>query len=536
MNMWEKVKEQVKTFWVNSTRRTKAVLFGIIAILVALIVTISLLATKVDFVPLYANVSLEEVGQIKSELEERNIPYEISDNGTTINVPEEQRQAVLVDLAGLKIPSSGNIDYSFFSDNISWGITENEFNIIKLNAMQTELSNLIKGIDGIEDANVLINLPEESVFVSESEKDASVAIMLQTKYGHEFSDNQIEALYHLISRALPNLDEENISIIDQYSNTLSKTGNSGSGDLYTTQQNIKRDIEKDIQHRLQEMLSVMVGMDSVMVSVTADIDFKSEQRVEELVTPVDVDNIEGLPVSIETITEAYSGGQVPGGVVGTGDEDTTNYPAGIQGDDGEYELVKDTINYELNRIYKEIAESPYRVRDLGIQVVVDNVRTRDGETVEYLSQQEQSTVEEGIASILSSMITTSIDKEFGEIDPEQKISIVFQEFNDRQLAFSDQEGTAPGGIPNWVYYVGGAGIVLILLLLFLLFRRRSGNTDEVDEEEFTLDAGLLDEQEIPDIPTQPLSESEIKKQQLENMVKDHPEDFTKLLRSWISED
>lgn len=29
------------------------------------------------------------------------------------------------------------------------------------------------------------------------------------------------------------------------------------------------------------------------------------------------------------------------------------------------------INYEVNRIHKEIAESPYKVRDLGIQVMVE---------------------------------------------------------------------------------------------------------------------------------------------------------------------
>ncbi len=32
---------------------------------------------------------------------------------------------------------------------------------------------------------------------------------------------------------------------------------------------------------------------------------------------------------------------------------------------------KNKINYEVNRIHKEIAESPYKVRDLGIQVMVE---------------------------------------------------------------------------------------------------------------------------------------------------------------------
>src|SRR5699024_7840875 len=90
---------------------------------------------------------------------------------------------------------------------------------------------------------------------------------------------------------------------------------------------------------------------------------------------VDLENMEGLPVSIETIHETYSGKPGEGGVAGTGDEDVPGYQAADTDEDGDYELVKETINNEFNRIRKEIAESPYKDRDLGIQVAVDrNVR------------------------------------------------------------------------------------------------------------------------------------------------------------------
>src|SRR5699024_434805 len=108
------------------------------------------------YVPLYSNLSLNEVSQIKAELDDKNISYEITEGGTTIKVPEKQSNTLLVEFAGQGIPSSGNIDYSFFSENASWGITDNEFSMIKLGAMQTELANLIKSIEGITDANVML--------------------------------------------------------------------------------------------------------------------------------------------------------------------------------------------------------------------------------------------------------------------------------------------------------------------------------------------------------------------------------------------
>ena len=64
-------------------------------------------------------------------------------------------------LAAEGFPNSGMIDYSFFSENAGFGMTDNEFNMIKLASMQTELANLIKGIEGVKDAKVMITLPKK---------------------------------------------------------------------------------------------------------------------------------------------------------------------------------------------------------------------------------------------------------------------------------------------------------------------------------------------------------------------------------------
>ena len=42
--------------------------------------------------------------------------------------------------------------------------------------------------------------------------------------------------------------------------------------------------------------------------------------------------------------------------------------------------------------------------------------------------------------------------------------------------------------------------------------------------------------EIEDIADEKDSESTVRRKQLEKMAKDKPEDFAKLLRTWISED
>ncbi|WP_099158094.1 flagellar basal-body MS-ring/collar protein FliF [Virgibacillus ndiopensis] len=525
-------KESAKTFWTNRSKSQKGIFLGSIAIVVALIIGITFFTTNSSFVPLYNNLSLQEVGQIKTELDTRGVPYELQDGGTTITVPEEQVDTLLVDLAGQGIPNSGNIDYSFFSENASWGITDNEFSMIKLDAMQTELANLIKGVQGIENAKVMINMPKDPVFVSDAKQPGSASIVINTQPGYEFQGNQIDSLYHLVSKAVPNLPPENIVIMNQYFEYFdrnSENTNSSNQDAYTYQQTVKKDIEQDIKRRVQQMIGAMVGPENVVVSVTSDIDFTKENRTEEIVEPVDLENMEGVPVSIETVHETYSGNPPVGGVEGTAGEDITNYQATETGENGEYELVKETINNEYNRIRKEIVESPYKVRDLGIQVAVDSVKDKNGDEIQYLSGADQDAVRSGISSILNSVISTSIDKEYGEIQPEEKISIVFQEFSGE----TEFPNTTTPVIPLWMYIVGGLLLLAIIILVYLLIRKRKTEEDEEIVEETISSETTV---EVPEIGENQDSEAISRKKQLEKMAKDKPEDFAKLLRSWISED
>lgn len=530
-----KWKESFTAFWRNRSKQQMIYIGSAAGILIVIIgISFYMFSSNERFVPLYSNLSIQETSQIKAELDTRGVPYELKDSGTTITVPEDRVDTLLVELAGQGLPSSGNIDYSFFSENSSFGTTENEFNMMKLDAMQTELANLITSIDGIQSAEVMINLPEQTVFVGEDTGETTAAIVLETQPGYQFEEHQIRALYHLVSNAVPNLSKENIGIMNQYFEYYDLENNSQYAvqNAHDYQQTVKKEVERDVQRRLQQMLGAMVGLDNVIVSVTADIDFTQENRVEELVEPVDIENMEGLPVSLETIQESYTGDAGEGGVPGSGENDVTNYPGAVAGEDGDYEFDKEAINYEFNRIRKEIVESPYKIRDLGIQVAVDRVKEGDEENPQFLTQQEQNAVEEGISSILASILNTSIDTEDGdEVDPEDKFSIVFQEFSGNPIV----EEAESAAIPTWVYIVAGILFLLILVLVVLLIRnRRESDPVAVEVEEETPRREVT--QKVPDLPEQDESESVVRRKQLEKIAEEKPEDFAKLLRSWIGED
>ncbi|MFD1735812.1 flagellar basal-body MS-ring/collar protein FliF [Bacillus salitolerans] len=526
---------KIKDFWGNRSTAQKGMLIGSVILFFILIFAVVTMSSKVNFVPLYSNLSPRETGEIKAQLDGRGIQSQISDNGSTILVPEEVVNTLKVELAAEGYPNSGSIDYSFFSQNAGFGMTDNEFNVLKLEAMQTELSNLMKGIEGVQDAKVMINLPQESVWLTDDIQAASASIVLNTQAGYRFEPEQVQALYNLVSKSVPNLPTDNIVIMNQFFEyfDLKNENNAKHNDpttAFQTQHQIKQEVERDIQRQVQQMLGMMMGQDKVVVSVTADIDFTQENREENLVLPVDPENMEGIAVSVERITETFTGnGAAAGGIEGTGETDIVNYATGAEGGNGDYERIEERINNDVNRIRKEIVESPYKVRDIGIQVMVEPPTADDPASLPPQAIDE-------IEQILSTIIRTSIAKEAGQpqlTDEEiaTKVAVSVQPFNGKV----DFAAPTQAMIPLWAYIAGGALVIIILLLVFLLFRKKKKEEEEA-EAEAMLKESMAAAISVQDINDEREQESDIIRQQLEKLAKDKPGDFAKLLRSWIAEE
>src|SRR5690606_29180527 len=201
--------EKFKKDWREKTTKQNGTFIGSVLIFIIFIITLIYFVTYTPMVPLYSDLTPKETGSIKEALDARGVPSKIADDGTTILVPEDQVETLLVELAAEGIPKSGNIDYSFFSENVGLGMTDDEFNVMKLDAMQTELENLIENIEGIRKANVMINLPEPGIFVLDTNEEASASIVLTVAPGYHFTEQQIRALYPLVSKSIPNLPMDN---------------------------------------------------------------------------------------------------------------------------------------------------------------------------------------------------------------------------------------------------------------------------------------------------------------------------------------
>ncbi|PIC65637.1 flagellar M-ring protein FliF [Sporosarcina sp. P13] len=524
-----KLSTDIKVFWDSRSKNQKIIYIVTAASVLALALFLTVYLSKTTYVTLYSDVSPSEIGRIKEVLDGKGVMYKVEPGGTAISVPEKQLDNLRVSLAAEGFPNSGLIDYSFFSDNAGFGTTDNEFNMIKLAAMQTELANLIKGIEGVKDAKVMLSLPTEGIFVNDSATEASAAIMLKTNAGQHFTEQQIASLYNLVSKSLPNLSNDNIVIQNQYFEYFDlKDSGSSIGQSVTDQMSVKKTIERDIQRQVQMMLGTMMGQDKVVVSVTTDIDFKKEQRIENLVTPVDEENMQGIALSVQRITESFSGTNPAVGGTPEAEDPTDNRTTYVEGEsgNGDYERLEETINNEVNRIRKDIVESPYKIRNLGIQVMIEPPIAEDPTSLAPEVQQD-------VERILETIVRTTLDKEAaGELTDEllaEKIAVSVQPLKGKNVAFKDAKTV----IPWWIYAIGGVLVLAIVILVVLFLRKR--RKDAQLEEELEVEQQLQTVQ-VDDINLDQETEATERRKQLEKMAKDKPDEFAKLLRTWIAED
>jgi flagellar M-ring protein FliF len=518
-------KTQMSQYWKERSKKQKTLILGSIVGAFVFITILTVLISNDQYVPLYTGLSPEETGQVKSSLEAKGITYEITANGTSISVPEQQVDSLKVDLAAEGIPESGAINYSFFGENNGFGMTDKEFGVLERAAMQTELQNLIGSINGVKNSKVMINLPKENVWLTDEAQTASASVVLDLKPGYSLEQQQVNALYHLVSKSVPSLPIDNIVIMDQFFNYFEINDSeqaSSTLSVYEQHKEIKEDIEKDLQQNIQRMLGTMMGPEKVVVSVTTDIDFTKEKRKEELVEPVDPEKMEGIQMSVERIRESYSGsGAPPGGVAGTGEGDVPSYQA-TEGQAGDYERIEERINNEVNRIHKEIEEAPYEVRDIGIQVMVEPPVPDD---VNSLPAERLDDIERVLSSVVRTTISEDEPTELTDEEIQEKIVVSAQPFKGK-IEIPDPEPT----IPTWNYVVGGVLLLFIIILIIMLLRKKK--EPQMDEEYTPVHYQVED---VPDLQPQ-RSEESTRKQQLEKLAKDKPDEFAKLLRSWLSED
>jgi flagellar M-ring protein FliF len=309
---------------------------------VALGVTgLGLWVSQPQYTPLFSGLAASDASSIVDQLKTDGVPYQLTDGGGTIMVPQEKVYDERLKAASAGLPSSNAGGYSLLD---KMGVTSSEFqqSVTYKRAMEGELGSTISAMKGVKAASVRLAIPQDTVFVSEK-KDPTASVFVETQNGVTLSSDQVQAIVHLTSAAITGMKPTDVAVIDSSGTVLSAvgTGATGGADKQAS------DYETRVRTAVQAMLDKVVGPGNATVVVAADVSNQSAQRTEEtFTTPTNA------PSLSETSTkETYTGtGGAAAGVLGP---DNIAVPNGTANGNGSFNSQSSTKDNAVDKVTEQ---------------------------------------------------------------------------------------------------------------------------------------------------------------------------------------
>lgn len=306
----EKILRNFAEFFKSLDMAKRIGLIAVTCIILSVMVGIVSWATKTRFEVLYTNLNKEDSKKIAIILKDKSIQYQMSQDGKTIRVPEEELEKWRLELATMGVNFSGTVGYEVF-DKQSFGTTSFVQRVNKQRALEGELVKTIKHISGVKRARVHLSIPESSPFVAEK-KPPSASVVMELNRGVSLTPGEIKGIGHLISSSVDGMRPENVVILDHRGKKLSEN----IGDAMTAYTANRLALEskqnRKYEGQIEEILTKVVGAGKVIAKVSVSMDF-----TESVSTKTDYDSENAAVLSEVKNTQNLNGSRPsPQGIPG----------------------------------------------------------------------------------------------------------------------------------------------------------------------------------------------------------------------------
>jgi flagellar M-ring protein FliF len=262
------------------------------------------------FKPIYSGLGAEDAGQVTQRLKEGGIEYRLSENGSSILVPEQKIPELRLEMANAGIPRTGRIGFELF-DKTSFGATDFAEHVNYRRAVEGELERSVMSLAEVENARVHVTFPKDSIY-TETRQPAKASVLLKLRTGVTLSAQSVGAVTHLVASAVENLSPGQVSVLDMRGRLLNKprrAGNEGEEASEATLE-LQQRIEKELLGKIQSTLSPLLGEEKFRAAVSVECDRNSGEENSEVVDPD-----KSVLLSSQSTTDSgkgASGGGVPG--------------------------------------------------------------------------------------------------------------------------------------------------------------------------------------------------------------------------------
>lgn len=504
--------------------------------------------TRPTYETLYVGLSRDDVNRMGMALGEAGIAFDVSSDGSSVQVPVGQAEKARMFLAEKGLPTSNNAGYELFDNMGSLGLTSFMQEITRQRALEGEIARTIQAVQGVKAARVHIVLPDKGSFRRANQKP-SASVVIRTD--SNFSAESAQAIRQLVAAAIPSLEASSVTVLDTTGKLLASGADAMNG-APIMMASLERQVAAQIDENIRKQLAPYLGIDHFQTSVQVVLDTDRRQTNETIYNPDSQvarsvrsmreqgnsqNNRNNDAVSVE---QNIPQEEIPSG-------------AGENSSDRK-DRREETTNYEINSKTVSTVSDGYNVKKLAVAVVVDRARLTPSEGK---APAPANYVDDQINRIRQMVATASgLDIERGDV-----INVAAVDFIE-----SADANMQPVEAPMWQSFskytsglVNGAALVIaVLLIMFLgvrpLMREMHGNQLALTGNE----SALAGPENMPALPNQidkndgfdgnmmPDNEDELQdlrsrmrvppQNRLDQMISMDEDRFANVLRNWVQED
>jgi flagellar M-ring protein FliF len=566
----QRVINQIKELWGRWSRTQKIILFSVLGVTILAIILLAAFTSRPSMVPLISTPITDEatLNRIVLKLDEE-IPgqFEVrSDN--VILVSDERTKRRMIGVLSREDLIPEETDPWAIIDIDRWTLTDFERKVNLRRAITDRLEQFVEALDFVDAAEVIIDLPEEALFV-EDQKDYTASIQITPKPGFEDDPGKrkkIEGIQRLVKLSVSGLKDENIVITDHTGTILNDFEGLAELDrLELTRRELeqKRRLEQDYKREILASLRQFYATDRVEIlklEIDLDTSKQSSETKEHFPITMTPDNpgtpydeserIASTPISSEQRERHWEGtGINPEGPPGQEGQTPPDYKD-LSNLVGKLDEKSSIVNQAVNERLTSREERPWDIKRITAGIAIDGVW-------EWRYDEKGELIVNPDGSISREYLPVS-DEELRKVESLVKGSVGFSQERgdvvtlehlqkDRRAQFREEDELyrkrqQTRQIVLWV--VVGLAVILAMaivgrMLAKYMERKRLEREEELARQHQAMreaalrsaeEAGEEVELSIEERARQEMQENAI------NMAREHPEDVAQLIRTWLMEE
>jgi flagellar M-ring protein FliF len=242
-------------------------------------------------------------------------------------------------------------------------------------AIEQELAKSIAQIGTIQGVRVHLAQTKQSAFLRDR-VPTKASVVVTPFGGRTIGAGQVQAIVHLVASSVPYLAPEDVSVVDNLGNLLTKTAGDAAMGLTSVQLQIKQQTEDNYRSRIVQLLEPILGEGNVRAQVDLTMNFSQVE-----VTTEDFDTgRQGPKTRSENLSEERASKQDAAGIPGAlsnsppaqSEEKKENTPTNEKNGTSSNATLntKTTRNYEIDKVVRHVKSPMGGVERVTVAVVI----------------------------------------------------------------------------------------------------------------------------------------------------------------------